>query len=59
MKRKDPNFRNVTNEGKRKSKTISVKSAPFFLLTKTDDTDVRNSAFVVEMNDDNKDDEEW
>ena len=56
MKGKDPNFRNVTNEGKEEEQDdFGQVRAPFFLPTKTDDTDVRNSAFVVEMNDHNKD----
>ena len=56
MKRKGSKLRNVTNEGKEEEQDdFGQVRAPFFLPTKTDDTDVRNSAFVVEMNDDNKD----
>ena len=56
MKGKDPNFRNVTNVGKEEEQDdFGQVRAPFFLPTKTDETDVRNSAFVVEMNDDDKD----
>ena len=52
-KGKDPNVRNMTDAEKEEEQDdFGQVRAPFFLPTKADDTDVRNSAFIVEENGD-------
>ena len=57
-KGKDPNVRNMTDAEKEEEQDdFGQVRAPFFLPTKADDTDVRNSAFIVEENGDDDDDD--
>ena len=56
-KGKDPEVRNMTDAQKEEEQDdFGQVRAPFFLPTKVDDTDLRNSAFIVESNDADDDD---
>ena len=51
-------MRNMTDAEKEEEQDdFGQVRAPFFLPTKADDTDVRNSAFIVEENGDEDDDD--